>query len=224
MFVAEDGSSDQGGLHVLDLSALDAPVEVEHYYAGESSVHDVYVRDGLAFVSHWDAGLVILDVGNGIAGGSPSNLVEVSRIDLDGETHNAWYWPEAELVFVGEEDFQVPGEPEGEHGRVHVVDVRELENPAEIATLSPPDGIAPHNFWLDEEGAILYVGWYQRGVVAIDVSGPLAGDLATQGRELAVARPAGPLGDSNFWAVQLHRGRLYGADTVHGIWVFDPMP
>ena len=34
--------------------------------------HDVYVRDGLAFLSHWDAGLIILDVGNGMAGGSPA--------------------------------------------------------------------------------------------------------------------------------------------------------
>ena len=43
-------------------------------------IHDTFVRDGLAFVSAWDAGLIIYDVGNGIRGGSPSRPIEVSRI------------------------------------------------------------------------------------------------------------------------------------------------
>ncbi len=68
---------------------------------GSSGAYDVYVRDGLAFVSHWDAGLVILDVGNGIAGGSPTNPVEVSRVQTEGgNTNSAWYWPDAEGSYV----------------------------------------------------------------------------------------------------------------------------
>jgi hypothetical protein len=103
----------------------------------------VYVRDGLAFLSHWNPGMVILDVGHGIAGGSPVNPVEVSRIpDLQGQTHNAWYWPEAGYVFVGEEDFSTPG-------IMQVVDVRNLREPRVAATYSVP-GQPPHNFWLDE--------------------------------------------------------------------------
>jgi hypothetical protein len=30
------------------------------------------VRDGIAFVSAWDQGLVLYDVGNGIRGGTPA--------------------------------------------------------------------------------------------------------------------------------------------------------
>ena len=33
-------------------------------------IHDTYVRDGLAFVFAWNTGVIIYDVGNGIAGGS----------------------------------------------------------------------------------------------------------------------------------------------------------
>ncbi len=64
-------------------------------------IHDTFVRDGLAFVSAWDTGLIIYDVGNGIRGGSPSAPIEVSRIvppprrrsaDMVGSIHNAWWF------------------------------------------------------------------------------------------------------------------------------------
>lgn len=214
VFAAEDGENETSGLHVLNVSDLTRPVEVDRFRGGPSSVHDVYVRDGLAFVSHWDDGLVILDVGNGMSGGSPSNVVEVSRIDLDGETHNAWYWPAAALVFVGEEDFV-------NQGKIHVVDVGDLAAPVRVATITDPGGATPHNFWVDETREILYVGWYDRGLVAIDVSGTLSGELGTS-RDLAVSTPSGPLGPASFWAPQLHGGRIYVADGPHGLWVFDP--
>ena len=55
-------------------------------------------------------GLIILDVGNGVAGGSPTSPVEVGRVQTTGgQTHNAWYWPAGGYVFVGEEDFNAPG-------------------------------------------------------------------------------------------------------------------
>ena len=74
---AAGGAANGGRISVIDISDPVAPQVVAGYYAGSSGAHDVYVRDGLAFVSHWNAGLVILDVGNGIAGGSPTNPVEV---------------------------------------------------------------------------------------------------------------------------------------------------
>ena len=93
-----------GGLRILDVSDPASPRVAASFYGGSSFLHDVYVRDGLAFLSHWDAGLIILDVGNGMAGGSPASPVEVSRLsDLGGESHNVWYWPEAGYAFVGEE-------------------------------------------------------------------------------------------------------------------------
>jgi len=221
VFAAENGFDETGGLHILDLSQIDQPIPVAHYYGGSSGVHDVYVRDGLAFVSHWDLGLVILDVGNGIAGGDPRAPVEVSRTFLDGETHNVWYWPAAATLFVGEEDFLQPEELPNAVGRVHVLDVSDMFAPVETATFSL-GGTAPHNFWMDEDEGILFVAWYEWGIRAIDVNGALSGELADQGRELAAIAPFGPTGDiTNFFSPQLHNGRVYAVDTLHGIWVFE---
>lgn len=93
-----------GTTTVIDIGNPADPQVVADFFGGLSGAHDVYVRDGLAFVSHWDDGLVILDVGNGIAGGTPTNPAEVGRVlTVGGNTHNAWYWPDAGYVFVGEE-------------------------------------------------------------------------------------------------------------------------
>lgn len=203
----------EGGLRVLDLGDPARPVLVASYYAGSSVLEDVYVRDGLAFLSHWDAGLVILDVGNGVAGGTPTSPVEVGRVlTKGGQTHNAWYWPEARVVFVGEEDFATPGV-------LHVVDVADLTRPVEVATFSVP-GAPPHNFWLDEERGILYAAWYEQGVRAIDVSGTLWGELDRQGREVASAL----VGDGyRIWAPQLHEGLLFAADMNASLQVVRPL-
>lgn len=220
-YLVVDGSAPAAGLHILDIGEPTAPRTVARFYGGESFLHDVYVRDGLAFLSHWNAGLIILDVGNGVAGGSPTRPVEVSRIKTaGGQTHNAWYWPAAGYVFVGEEDFGAPG-------MMHVVDVRNLAEPREVATFALPLE-TPHNFWLDESRAVLYMAWYQNGVRALDVSGELMGELDRQGREYDGLQYDGAVGAcpgfqaTCSWAPQLHLGLVYVADVNGGLRVLQP--
>src|SRR5687767_14334346 len=43
-------------------------------------LHDVQVKDGLAYLAYWRHGLVILDVGSGVKGGSPENPKFVSQL------------------------------------------------------------------------------------------------------------------------------------------------
>jgi hypothetical protein len=165
---------------------------------------------------------VILDVGHGIVGGSPERPVEVSRLaDLGGQTHNAWYWPDEGYVFVGEEDFSSPGQ-------MHVVDIRNLREPREVATFRVP-GQTPHNFWLDETRGVLYLAWYGKGVRALDVSGELLGELDRQGREIAALQYGTGLGlcdrsgdDTCSWAPQLHRGLVWVADMNRGLVTLQP--
>ncbi len=216
--VADGGGA---GLRVIDISNPASPTLVATFFAGSSFLHDVYVRNGLAILSHWDAGLVILDVGAGIAGGSPQNPVEVSRIQTaGGQTHNAWYWPAAGYVFVGEEDFATPG-------IMHVVDVRDLSRPVEVATFRVP-GTTPHNFWLDETRGILYLAWYENGLRALDVTGDLLGELEKQGREIASTVYNGSGGGCGAgtgtctWAPQLHNGNVFVSDLHSGLWIFQP--
>lgn len=221
-FVVETGGGAASGLHVLDLSDPAAPERVTNWRGGDSQIHDVYVRDDLAFVSHWDDGLFILDVGNGMAGGSPADPVTVGSLVMSGgNTHNAWYWPEGELVFVGEERGPFLADTT-DVGQLHVVDVSDLSDPREIATYKIP-GETPHNFWLDEENEILYAAWYTRGVRALDVSGTLSGDLGAAGREIGFLEPSGSRGLGSIWAPQLHRGVLYLSDRHHGLWAVEPL-
>lgn len=200
------------GLRVLDVSDPAEPRTAASFYGGSSFLHDVYVRDGFAFLSHWNAGLIVLDVGNGIAGGSPTDPREVSRLaELSGQTHNAWYWPEGGYVFVGEEDFSTPG-------IMHVVDLHDPFDPHQVATFAV-SGQTPHNFWMDEERQILYMAWYDKGVRALDVSGELLGDLARAGREVGVTLDNGP----RIFAPQLHHGLLFAADMLSALQVVRPM-
>jgi hypothetical protein len=218
MYLVVDGTSPSSGLRVLDISDPASPQIVADFYGGSSFLHDVYVRDGLAFLSHWSAGLIILDVGSGLAGGSPGNPFEVSRVlTQGGETHNAWYWPAGGYVFVGEEDFNTPG-------IMHVVDVSDMRNPREVATFAVP-GTTPHNFWMDETAEVLYLSWYDNGIRALDVSGELLGALDRQGREIdgfLYAQATGAQFPARNWAPQFHQGLLYLSDMDTGLWILQP--
>ena len=186
-------------------------------------IHDTYVRDELAFVFAWDTGVIIYDVGNGIRGGSPTAPVEVSRLVTEaGATespavHNGWWFhnpvtQEARYLFIGQEG---PGFIGSEaSGDIHVVDVSDLANPREVASFSLA-GAGTHNFWMDEARQILYAAYYNGGVVALDVSGTLTGDLTDRLIDQIV-----PGGDGNTytWGVQLANGSLYASDMLSGLW------
>ncbi len=195
----------------------------------EYGIHDTYVRDGLAFVSAWNTGLIIFDVGDGRRGGSPSRPVEVSRIVPSGNgvpggpaVHNAWWFHnpvsgEKRYVFVGQEG---PGTLfSSASGDLYVIDVSDLSQPREVASLRIP-GAGVHNFWMDEARQVLYAAWYNAGVVAIDVSGTLAGDLSN--RIIARTTAGGAIG-SYVWGVMLANGSLWVNDMVDGFGRLDPV-
>ena len=214
------------GLVVVDITNLQNPAVVASYKLGSADSHDVQVRDGLAVVSNWEAGLIILDVGGGGAGGSPANAIELSRTRTpQGWTHNAWYWPATGYVFIGEE----PQAPEVVAPTVYVMDARDPSSPELVATYSIP-GFDPHNFWLDEDGGILYVAWRGHGVQAIDVTGTLMGALERQGRQIAgLAYDVGDCASAYLvgvrgtgtcaLALQVRDGLVYVSDRTSGLWV-----
>ena len=186
--------------------------------------HDSYIRNGIAFLAAWDQGLLIYDVGNGMRGGSPTAPVEISRMKTVGTAfpgfpavHNAWWmWNpvngERRYVFVGEEGQLSP--PDLSEGDVHVVDVSDLTAPREVASYDLP-GAGAHYFYLDEPNQVLYVAFYSGGVVALDVSGTLEGDLAD--REIGRIAPGGP-GQTFVYGAQLVNGSVYASDMLSGVW------
>src|SRR3970282_1272088 len=159
-------------------------------------VHDVDVQDGLAYLSYWNDGLVVLDVGNGVKGGSPERPVLVSQFkyDLDAlyrhveaiggpgvirGTHTARR--QRNYVFVaGRGVMARPRRPPGPgllgfgraFGRLQVLDVSDLERPRSVAWYEPTDG-GTHNIWV--AGDTLYLGAYQGGLRVVDLAGALRG-------------------------------------------------
>jgi len=194
--------------------ALVASVAIPANYG----IHDTFVRNGLAFVCAWNAGVMIFDVGNGIQGGSPASPQLIATyVTAGGQTHNAWwFWNpgtgEKKYLFVGEEGPGTLGSSSS--GDIHVLDVSDLRAPSEVAFFHL-DGAGTHNFWMDESAQVLYAAYYNQGVVALDVSGSLTGDLSS--RLIDSIRPGGA-GSTYTWGVQLYNGSLYALDMLSGFW------
>jgi hypothetical protein len=207
---------------VTDPSAitLAASVPVPANYG----IHDTFVRDGLAFVFAWNTGVIIYDVGQGLRSGTPTQPVEVSRLVTKANgvaggpaAHNGWWFhnpatQERRYLFVGQEGPQVVGGHSS--GDIHVLDVSDLAAPREVAFFHI-EGAGTHNFWMDEARQILYAAYYNAGIVAIDVSGELRGDVS--GRLISSVKPGGQ--DGTFtWGVQAVDRSIYASDMISGLW------
>lgn len=223
VYACHNGTSD---LHIIDISDPRNPREVGRWGLDkrDKTLHDVIVQDGYAYLSYWDDGVFILDVGAGSHGGTPVRPALVSSYRYPtGNTHVAWR--HGDWLFVGDEifpsdwDLEGPG-PVDARGYVHVLDVSDLERPAEVARYEVPEAGA-HNLWT--EGDVLLVGYYQAGLRAVDISGELRGDLYRQGREIDALRttddrtvvPNWPMA----WGAQVHEGHIYSSDMHSGLWV-----
>lgn len=198
---------------IIQVAAVTQP---ENY-----GIHDQFIRDGLAFVSDWNTGLRIYDVGDGRAAGSPAapQLLGTVITAAAGLTcncvHNSWWYHDADggarYVFVGQEG---PSNFINASGDIHVVDVSDMTAPHEVAWYHLA-GAGVHNFWMDEARGILYAAYYNGGVVALDATGTLTGDLAS--REIARITPGGAT-NTFTWGVMLANGALYTSDMFSGFW------
>lgn len=220
-------------LHAIDISDPAVPSRLGEYrLPGATSIlHDVWVDDGIAYLSYWNDGLVILDVGNGIAGGSPSTPQLVSRFTyrtqvngmLFGNTHVALpYTNDAgnRYVFVGDEIFLSDGVQREPAGYIHVLDVSDIRNPVEVAKYDVANAGA-HNVWAHDD--ILYVAYYDGGLRAVDIAGTLEGDLIEAGREIGALSTTdgdGFIPDRAFtWGPQYFEGYVFASDHHSGLWV-----
>jgi plastocyanin len=239
-----------GSLRVIDFADPIKPKEVARWqtenplsravktpegetFIGGRMLHDVQVVDGLLYMGYWKDGLVILDVGNGIKGGSPEHPQFVSQLrfnysELYGPgwlagAHSVFRYKN--YVFLGDEVFPAQYDITDKariptKGVVHIVDVSDIFNPRKVAEYDVPEEGA-HNMWVEND--VMYIGYYGGGARAVDVSGELRGNLYRQGREMARLwtgdakgfRPNIPFA----WGAQPHDGLIYFNDINTGIWV-----
>jgi hypothetical protein len=211
------------GTQTFSATGVTGPVFIKSLPVAENyGLHDQFIRDGLAFLFAWNSGVLIYDVGNGINGGTPSNPQLVGQVVTSNnggpspEVHNGWWFhnpvtSQNKYVFIGQEG---PGQIGTQSsGDIHVVDVSDLAHPTEVAFFHRA-GAGTHNFWMDEPNQILYAAYYNGGVVAIDVSGTLSGDISSR----MIDTLSFGAGNTYTWGVQLYNGSLYAADMVSGLW------
>jgi len=240
-YITDDAT---GSLRVIDFRDPAHPKEIGRWQTEQAEagryLHDVMVVDGLAYLAYWNDGLIVLDVGNGMKGGSPSNPRFVSQLKYDLNavyarveqlfgrgfvrgTHTAWR--QGKYVFIGDEVYAArphKGLMDGNNltfGRLHVVDVSDIAHPKEVAWYEPTDG-GVHNVWV--VGDTLYLGNYQGGARVLDVSGELKGDLLRQGREMSWILTADSLGHRRApfaWGAVVRDGNIFVPDINTGLWI-----
>ena len=234
VFVAEE--------HILALSAgrrydiLNAEDPANPYRVGRfeldtpgHGIHDVWVKDGVAWSSNWTDGVVAVDIGGGGKGGAPNNPVMMGSFRYPNGWNHAGFPYRSEstgkmLVFAGDENFPYSFEPEGDlpdraAGWVHIGEWDESGEGREVARYQVPEA-GSHNLWVEDD--ILYVGYYNGGLRVVDVSGELRGDLYQQGREIAFFEPADPAGYKKnapfVWGPQPFKGHIFFSDWNSGLW------
>ncbi|RKD97794.1 LVIVD repeat-containing protein [Halopiger aswanensis] len=173
-------------------------------------LHDVYVQDGIAYLSHWDAGTYLVDVSDP---GEPEFRSRVQQesleeqldreaesgnngqVGLPGNDHYAAVDETGDLLAVGREAWATgSGEPD-RPGGIDLYDVSDPAEPAHQATIDAPRAVneryrgglwtTAHNFELRNDR--LYSAWYQGGVKIHDVSDPSEPEEITSWRDPAEA-------------------------------------
>lgn len=248
VYLTNDGT---GAMHVIDINDPAKPRQVGLWKTPRAEqgryVHDIDVQDGLLYASYWNDGLVILDVGNGIKGGSPSSPMFVSQYKYDLNemyreveivsgaghtrgTHTAWR--HKNYVFIADEVYRaedVKGAKDESanrmYGNLQVIDVSDIQNPKPVAYYKPENG-GVHNVWI--AGDTLYMGAYDGGFRAFDITGELRGDLRAQGREIASLSTADMDGNvknsAQTWGVVVKNNLAYVNDFNNGLWVIKIEP
>ena len=222
---------------IIDMKDIYAPKYVSEYRHPNARIHDLWVRDGIAYSAQGGAGTVVVDVGNGKYGGTIENpkLITVFPINSGHEIYP--YVQEKTgktYLFIGDEfmsrrgrvyegtDYELMvrgGVPQTSGGFTHIVDFTDPMNPKHVAKYHLED-YGSHDIIVEDD--VLYQAYYDGGVRVVDVSGALLGNLADQRREIAVFKPFDPQGFTPNAPFVMNampwKGRILFTDFNSGLW------
>lgn len=121
-------------------------------------VHDLYVRDNIAYCSNGTAGFYIYDVSN------PNNVLTLNSIatyDEQGYNHNSWLSDDGNTLFFADET----------HGMgIKSYDISDINNISLNTIFRSHVGAIPHNHFV--KGDSLYVSYYHDGVYVFNIEDP----------------------------------------------------
>ncbi|MGE0553665.1 MAG: Ig-like domain-containing protein [Gemmatimonadales bacterium] len=224
---------------IIDVKDIYNPKYVSEYRHPNARLHDLWVRDGIAYSAQGGAGTVVVDVGNGKYGGSIENpkLITVYEVNSGHEIYPYVQRSTGKTyLFIGDEEMNrsnrvwagtnyrgemtTPGGvPQTSGGYVHIVDFTDPANPKGVGRYHLED-FGSHDIIVEDD--VLYQAYYEGGVRLVDVSGELLGNLADQGREIAVFKPYDPSGYTPNAAFVMNampwKGHVLFTDFNTGLW------
>ncbi len=207
------------GLVVLDLTVdLDAPQLIGNspLLAGlfGGYVHDLYVRDNIAYCSHGDTdSFVIWDFTDG------ANPQYMASFESQGYNHSNWVSEDGNTVVFAEE---VPtGLPMG------ILDISDMANDNlslytyfKFPLLAPMhEGATPHNPYI--LGDLVYTSYYEDGLQVFDISDP--NNPTTVAYFDTYPENTMYNGYAGCWGVYpfLPSGNILVSDMEHGLFILD---
>ncbi len=234
---------------IVDMRDIYKPKFAGEYNHPDSRVHDVWVRDGIAYSSEWGTGVVAVDVGNGKYGGSIEKPALIATYPTtSGATHEIYPYVQKSTgrtyLFLGDEIMSRQGRVwEGTNyaasiggkggvaqtsaGYTHIIDFTDPKNPKNIAKYHQEE-FGAHDIIVEDD--IMYQAYYDGGLRVVDVSGELLGNLAEQRREIAVFKAFDPNGRTANASFAMNampwKGHILFTDFNSGLWVakLEPKP
>jgi hypothetical protein len=232
---------------IIDVKDITKPKRVGEYRYPGARIHDLWVNNGIAYSAQGGIGAVIVDVGNGKWGGTPSNpkLINVFPIASGHEIYP--YFQKATgktYLFLGDEEMSrqgrvwegtnyraTLGSPGGvaqtSGGYVHIVDATDPMNMKKVGRYHLED-YGSHDIIVEDD--VLYQAYYDGGVRIVDVSGELLGNIAEQRREIAVFKSYDPKGHTANAPFVMNampwKGQVLFTDFNSGLWAakLEPKP
>jgi hypothetical protein len=229
---------------IIDVKDIYKPKYVSEYAHPFARLHDLWVRDGIAYSAQGGVGTVIVDVGNGKYGGTIERpkLINVFPVNSGHEIYPYYQKSTGKTyLFIGDEEMSRRGRvwegtnyslrgadgkpPKGaiaqtSGGYTHIVDFTDPMNPRKVGRYHLED-YGSHDIIVEDD--VLYQAYYDGGLRLVDVSGELLGNLADQRREIAVFKPFDPdayTANASFVMNAMPwKGHVLFTDFNSGLWV-----
>lgn len=160
-----------GGIIILDIATdPDNPIQLARVnlpadpVSGFGYVHDIYVRNNIAYCSHGFLGFFIWDLTD------PNNPILLASQNTGGYNHSSWVSEDGSFAIFAEE---VPtGRPLGVMNLENIDnEVIEIDHTFKFPLLQNDSMNTPHNPFL--RGDLLICSYYEDGLQVFDVSDPL---------------------------------------------------
>ena len=234
---------------IIDVRDITKPKYVSEYRHPNARIHDLWVRDGIAYSAQGGVGVVVVDVGNGRYGGTieAPKLIATYKVNSGHEIFPYFQQKTGRTyLFIGDEEMSRRGRvwegtqyalsgPDGKPprggiaqtsgGYTHIIDFTDPMHPIPVGRYHLED-YGSHDIIVEDD--VLYQAYYDGGVRVVDVSGELMGNLTDQNREIAVFKPYDPdayTANAPFVMNAMPwKGRVLFTDFNSGLWAAKLIP